>query len=55
MQINNQDDYNLVMNKIAVLMAKGENNLSDNELIELKILAESAELWEDENDPLTSL
>jgi HTH-type transcriptional regulator / antitoxin HigA len=51
MQINTQDEYNLIMNKIHVLMSKGEENLSDNELIELREMAEAAEQWEDVNFP----
>jgi len=47
-KINSKEDYIEIMNTLYNFMQKGESNLTDNELEELKDLAEAAEKYEDE-------
>jgi HTH-type transcriptional regulator/antitoxin HigA len=45
-KINNDADYNQVMAKIDVLMAKGSTNVSTEELAEIRSLAQTAQAYE---------
>lgn len=45
-KIENERDYNTTMKKIDVLMKKGENNLTNKEAEELRILALAAQAYE---------
>jgi HTH-type transcriptional regulator/antitoxin HigA len=51
-KIKNKEVYDVVMNEIDALMKKGEAHLNDAELSRLRILAEAAETFEDQTDPL---
>jgi HTH-type transcriptional regulator/antitoxin HigA len=53
-KIKNKEVYDVVMQEIHTLMKKGEKNLSNNELLRLRSLAEAAEAFEDATDPLPS-
>ena len=48
-KINNKADYSSVMAKIDGLMAKVSGNVSDEELEEIRMLAESAQAYEQTN------
>jgi HTH-type transcriptional regulator/antitoxin HigA len=45
-KIVNESEYNQVMNKIDILMAKGSDNVSKDELMEIRSLAQSAQTYE---------
>lgn len=45
-KIENQRAYNATMKKIDALMKKGENNLTDEDAEQLRILALSAQAYE---------
>jgi HTH-type transcriptional regulator / antitoxin HigA len=51
-QIKTKEVYDLTMAEIDRLMKKGEKNLSATELSRLSNLAEAAELYEYQNEPL---
>jgi HTH-type transcriptional regulator/antitoxin HigA len=51
-RIHNKEVYELTMKEIDALMKKGEVNLSQKELEQLRILAEAAENYEDTHEPL---
>lgn len=50
--ISNENEYNLVMQRINLLMKKGETNLNAKEKKELSNLAVAAERFEDTRYPL---
>ena len=51
-KIKNDEVYEVVMKEIDGLMKKGKKNLSQPELTRLRILAEAAEAYEDDTNPL---
>ena len=51
-KIQSKAQYNSLMKNIDDIMRKGENNLSSNELSKLKVMAETAESYEDFHFPL---
>jgi HTH-type transcriptional regulator/antitoxin HigA len=51
-KIENKTQYNSLMKNIDGMMRKGENNLSANELSKLRLMAETAENYEDFHFPL---
>jgi HTH-type transcriptional regulator/antitoxin HigA len=51
-KIESKAQYNSLMKNINGIMRKGENNLSANELSKLKLMAETAESYEDLRFPL---
>lgn len=51
-QIKTKEAYDATMNEIDKLMQRGESNLNPKELVRLRSLAEAAEVYEDNHDPL---
>ena len=51
-QIKSKEAYDLAMKEIDMMMQRGESNLSEKEIVRLRILAEAAERYEDTHDPL---
>jgi hypothetical protein len=51
-KIENKTQYGILMKNISGMMCKGENNSSANELSKLRMMAETAENYEDFKFPL---
>jgi HTH-type transcriptional regulator/antitoxin HigA len=51
-KIQNKEVYELTMKEIDALMKKGEENLTQKELVRLRVLSEAAENYEDIHEPL---
>ena len=51
-KIQNKEVYEITMKEIDALMKKGEQNLSQIELVRLRAMAEAAENYEDIHEPL---
>lgn len=47
MIISNYNEYQKKLEKVYILMNKGEENLNSEELVQIKILAEAIEVFED--------
>jgi hypothetical protein len=50
--IISKEQYEITMKKIDILMKKGEDNLNEIELENIRELAEAAEKYEDKHEPL---
>ena len=51
-KIKDRAVYELVMKEVDSLMKKGEEKLTETELVRLRNLAEAAEFFEDQHEPL---